>query len=204
MLADVKRYLDMGLTPKQLAEKIPNISFNQVKSKMAIMGLKTNDSKRLNEQLSLSTTRSPYSSSTYGVKKIKSFSSTDMNQLDVSVLREYGIFSDIMTDEHFIVICKPVPGVKVLLLRVEEDAFVFSVSRPQIPDILLNELFRNWSESTRAVINTCYGDYCFCYPSPEGKKLREYYETFKNAETFPGFTAFKCYIKSCNNEVMEV
>jgi hypothetical protein len=66
MLADVKGYLDMGLTPKQLAEKIPNISGNQVKSKMAIIGLKTNDSKRLNEQLSLSsTTRSPDSSSTY-------------------------------------------------------------------------------------------------------------------------------------------
>jgi hypothetical protein len=73
MLADVKRYLDMGLTPKQLAEKIPNISVNQVKSKMAIMGLKTNDSKRLNEQLSLSTTRSPDSSSTYRVKKSKVF-----------------------------------------------------------------------------------------------------------------------------------
>jgi hypothetical protein len=71
-----------------------------------------------------------------------------------------------MTDEHFIVICKP--GGKVLLLRVEEDALLFSVSRPKILDILLNELFRNWSESTRAAINTCYGDYCFCYPSPEG------------------------------------
>jgi hypothetical protein len=45
-----------------------------------------------------------------------------------------------MIDERFIVICKHVPGVKVLLLRVEEDALVFSVSRPQIPDILLNEL----------------------------------------------------------------
>jgi hypothetical protein len=55
------------------------------------------------------------------------------------------MFSDIMTDEHFIVIYKPVPG-EGFIASCGRDALVFSVSRPQIPDILLNELFCNFSE----------------------------------------------------------
>lgn len=115
----------------------------------------------------------------------------EIEEVDFDNLRKFGIFNHIDTESNFIVACKPIPGVKILLKTVRDDGLLFQITIPSIPEAFF-EACLSFSDFGQADIAKSSETYNILYPSPDGVILESRYLLIKDNDLFPHLIGFKC------------